>query len=249
MKDLRIGFIMLIQMILIQVITFAAIVFVLRKLLYTESLKETERLKDLKTQTIEKQRELDEKVKAAESVYRDKSSQAEDDVRRLRAKTAAEIEEARKKIIDSAKANADELVKTALNTKEKIREEIILAMNKRLPALAFQLFKETSSDAVRKMTHKELVNAAVGALKNIDKGQLKAKVERVELLSAYPLEASERKEISAALSANAIRGAKIKEKEDKDMFAGLIVKLGSLVVDGSLNNRLRQVKDKLNIGL
>ncbi len=47
---------MVFQLIIVQVVTFVAIVFVLRKLLYSESAKETLRLKKLKEETSQKQK-------------------------------------------------------------------------------------------------------------------------------------------------------------------------------------------------
>jgi F-type H+-transporting ATPase subunit b len=233
---------MLLQLIIIQIITFFAIVFVLKKLLYTESAKESVRLRELKAQTALKQKELQEKIDAADNAYKNKIDRAEEEARRMRSKLEQETEEMRKKILLKAKEDSEHIIKSAFNAKEKIREEIALEMHRKAPLLASQILKETLSADVRQILHGELVRDVINSIKKTKDTSLKTGVDSGEVASAHPLKKNEKAEIESLLSDRAGHGITLHEKEDPKLVAGLIIKVGTILIDGSLDNRLRQAQ-------
>ena len=239
---------MLIQLIVIQVLTFFAIVFVLRKLLYTESAREAKRLAQLREENSVKERELREKIEAANGVYKEKLAKTEEDIKRLRRKAEEENEQARKKLMEKAKAEADELVRAAVNAKEKMRDEVSIEMKARCPAIASQIFEAVLSDKVKEAVHKEFIREVINQVKKMDGSRFNVKAKSAELSSAYPLSREEKHEITAALEAKLGRDVSAEEKKDKGLVAGLSIKLGSLLIDGTLANRLRQAEEEMKKG-
>ncbi|MBL7069366.1 MAG: F0F1 ATP synthase subunit delta [Candidatus Omnitrophica bacterium] len=233
---------MLFQLIIIQVVTFLAIVLVLRKLLYTETAREAKRLRVLKEETTQRQRELNEKIEAAEKAYREKLAQAEEEVRRLRAKSEEEMAEQRRKIIKRAKEEAEQILEAALNAKEKIREEARLQMEEKIPAKVVLVFKEVLSDEAKEITHKELVNKVIAEVERLDKSKFKVDAKKGELILAYPLERSEKNRLVSSVSDKLGHKIELDEKEDKKLIAGVVLKLGRFVIDGSLENNLKHIK-------
>jgi F-type H+-transporting ATPase subunit b len=236
---------MLIQMIIIQVVTFLTIVFVLRKLLYSESSKEIVKLRQLKEETSLKQKELQQKIEAAESAYRMKITEAEDKIRLLSVKSGEEAEELRKEMLSGAKAEAEGIVKSALNTKEKIREEISIEMHKKVPVIALRIFKEILSPGVREMAHKELIRDVINKIKNTEKTVFKFKVDKGEIVSAYPLSKGDKQEIVELIHVSLGYEVPLHETEDSKLIAGIVIKLGTILIDGSLDSRLKQVEIRL----
>ncbi|MFH0763882.1 MAG: F0F1 ATP synthase subunit delta [Candidatus Omnitrophota bacterium] len=239
---------MLIQLIIIQVITFIAIVFVLRKLLYTETAKETRRLAELKEANARKEQELQMKLEEAEGAYRQKIAKVEEDAKRLRAKAEEEAEEIRQKTLARAREEAELVMKTALNAKEKIREEINFEMRKEVPALAAQMFKEVISARAKEMAHKELVKEVTKEIRALEKSRFSAKAKTIEVSSPYPLEKEEKSEVASAVCEKLGNKVPLEEKLDKELIAGIEVKVGTLIIDGSILNRLRQAKEALRKG-
>jgi len=236
---------MLIQLVIVQVVTFAAIVFALKKLLYAESVKETQRLKKLKEETALKEKELQEKIGQSESVYEQKMAAAEKDARKLHAQFEAEAKELRANILDKAKKDADNIMKAAFNAKEKIREEISVEMMHRIPALAARVFSAVLSEEVRRLAHKELVRDVIQKIKLLKKGAFQAPVEHAELMTAQSLAEADLTEIKEALCLSLGQEVALNEKKDHKVTAGIIVKLGPIIIDGSLENRMRQAEREL----
>ena len=235
---------MLFQLIIIQVITFLAIVLVLRKLLYAETAREAKRLRELKEENARRENELQKKIEEADRAYQEKIVRAKEDTRRMRQEADKELDGLRKDTLDKAKEEADRVVSAAINAKDKMRDEVANEMRKKVPALAAQIFRELVSPKAKEITHRELVRAVVNEVKKADKARFDMKVKKGELVSAYPLARGEKSELLSSLAKQMKQKVTFDEKEDKNLVAGVVIKLGALVIDGSLENRLRQVEQK-----
>ncbi|MBU0895466.1 MAG: F0F1 ATP synthase subunit delta [Candidatus Omnitrophica bacterium] len=238
---------MVFQLVIVQVVTFVAIVFVLRKLLYSESVKEALRLKKLKEETAQKQQELQQKIDAAQDAYKEKMMEAEEVSRAYHLKSKEEAQELKKQILDKANEEAEQIVRSAFNAKEKMREEIAEEMRKRMPMLISRIFKEFLSPAVRDVAHKELVRDVMDKIKKAEKITLKSRVDKGEIVSARPLSDNDKREIEMLIRNNLGYEVSLRGKEDSELVAGVIIKFGTILIDGSLDNRLKQVGKELGL--
>ena len=236
---------MLIQILVVQVVTFLVIVFVLRRFLYTESAKEMFRLKKLKEETAIKQKELQEKIEQAQSAYDEKMAEAEKSSSALRAKSQAEVRELREKVLAKAKEDAGNIMKAAYNAKEKMREEIALEMMHKVPLLAARIFSAVLSAGAKELTHKELVGDVIEKIKRLEKTTFKTPVEHGEIISAYPLAANDRSEIESVIRLGLGYEVPLIEKKDDKLVGGIVIKLGAIIIDGSLENRMKQAEREL----
>jgi len=237
---------LLIQLIVVQVITFVAIVFVLRRLLYSESAKETLRLRKLKEETSLMQKELQQKISQAEEAYNARMAEAEEKTRELSAKSEEEAGGLRKMMLEKAKDEADGIVKSALNAKEKMREEIVEEMKKNAPALASRIFSGILSEDVKEAVHKELVGDVIDKIKKADKAAFKSKADKGEIVSAFPLSKKDSSEIESLMHAILGHEVRLQEKKDSALIAGVMIKIGTILIDGTLDNRLKQAQRGLS---
>jgi len=235
---------MLLQLIIIQAITFVAIVFALKRLLYTETTKEAIRLRALKAENAVKQRELQEKISASETTYKDKLTKAEEDVRRLKTQAQDEVAEAKKKILDEAKEEAERIVRIAFNKKERIREEVKVEIERKLPRMASRIFEEALLPEARKVVHENLLKELAAHIEKIEKSKFSVKEKKGELISAYPLGSQEKNKLISGISLKIGHKIDFEETEDKKLIAGCVIRLGTLAIDGSLEYRLRQIEVK-----
>lgn len=236
---------MLLQLIIIQLVTFSVIVFVLRRFLYTESAKEMQRLKKLKEETAIKQRELQEKIDQAQIAFDQKMAEAGKSSRALSDRTHEEAKELRQKILNKAKEDADSIMKAAYNAKEKMREEIALEMMQKAPLLASRIFSAVLSKGAKELTHKELVKDVIERIKRLEKSTFKTKIDKGEIVSAYPLPAADKSEIESVIRLGLGYEVPWVEKKDAQITVGIVIRLGSIIIDGSLENRMRQAEREL----
>ena len=236
---------MLVQLIILQVITFTVIVFLLRKLLYSETSKEASRLKVLQDEFSRKESELLARIDQAERDSSDKISKVREDSENYQGMKVREADEIKEAILTAAKERAEEVVKAAVNSREKMREEVELEMRSRIPVAAVRILKESLSSQARQVVHEGLVKEVIGKFDNLEKNLFKS-ASAGEILTAYPLKKSDKEKISAAVKTKAGHAVTLTEKEDGSIIAGLVIKIGSLVIDGSLESKLREVSERVS---
>ena len=89
-----------------------------------------------------------------------------------------------------------------------------------------------------------ILNEIINEVKKTEKTRFKVKAKKGELVSAFPLVRGEKKEILGAVYKRLGRKISFDEKVDKNLVAGVVIKLDTFVVDGSLENRLRRLEQK-----
>jgi len=236
---------MVYQMIVIQVVTFLGIVFVLRKLLYTETAKEVGRLRELKNEVSLQQRELQKKIEDAENIYKEKMLEAKRDIQQMRLKAEEDVRLESQKIVNEAKKESEEITRAVLNAKEKIKEEIAMNMRKSLPKMASRIFKEVLSFQARGIVHKELMKEVVEKIEKMEKEKFKNNTGEITITVPHALDKKDKKQIETLISEKRGCRVNLKEKEDKKIVAGIIIDLGTFMIDGSLADRLNQIEERL----
>ncbi|MDD5423427.1 MAG: F0F1 ATP synthase subunit delta, partial [Candidatus Omnitrophica bacterium] len=161
------------------------------------------------------------------------------------ARAAEDAEKTRAEGVENAKLEAERIVKAAAGAKDKIREEITVEKTREAPKLALRIFKETLSEKAKAVIHEELVKEVAGRIKGIEKSRFSVKVKKGELASAFSLKKDDRDAILAAVFDRLGERIPFEDKEESGLIAGIVVKLGSLIIDGSLVNRLKQVGEGL----
>lgn len=72
-------------------------------------------------------------------------------------------------------------------------------------------------------------------------------VLKVQVRSAYAIDAEQRQAIAVALKARLKRDIEIAAVEDPDLLGGIVIRAGDLVIDGSVRGRLQKLASELRI--
>ncbi len=231
------------QLIVIQIITFIALVFVLRKIMYSASFKETKRLQQLSQENARRTQELAKKIEEAETEYKRRIYGAEEEMRRLKAQAQQEIEQLRQESLSKAKQESERIVNQALNAKEKIKEEIEAQMRGKSIALASKLTARILASKNQRLLHEGLIDEILEEIEKIEPSKLQVKVDKGELITPYEIAKAKKDKIASLLSRKTGKEISLEEKIAAEMIAGITIKLGSLVIDGSLAGKLKEAAE------
>ncbi|MFA5143641.1 MAG: F0F1 ATP synthase subunit delta [Candidatus Omnitrophota bacterium] len=236
---------MLIQLIIIQIITFLVIVLVLKKLLYNETAKEAARLAKLREEFTRKEKELQVRIDAAVRDAEEKVARAEKEAQDYMSAKEKEAERMKDSLVEKARDKAEDMVKAAVNSKEKIKEEIYNELKGMIPAAALRIFKEALPAEAREMMHEDLVKGVIDKIKKMEKEMFKVKSSRAEFLTPCAVKKQDKEKIAALINERVGRTITLTESLDKALVAGVVIKLDSLIIDGSLENKLKQIQERL----
>lgn len=236
------------QLIIMQTVTFVVLVLVLRKIMYSASAEEVKRLKQLEEENSRKRQELIRKIEEMEKEHKARINIAEDEARRLKEQAKSEAEAIKEEAILKAKQESERIISQAMSRKDEIKEEVESEIEERCVELSYRLLLNILSSESQKLFQEGFVEEVLKDIEKIEESKLSTAAETGELISPYKMDKDKKDKISGVLSKKAGKKISLNEKIDKELVAGIIIKLGSLVIDGSLRGRLRDAME-ITIGL
>lgn len=235
----------IIQLIIIQIITFAALVFVLRKIMYSASFTETKRLQQLNRENAGRAQELAAKMDEAEKQYKDRLEAAEREANKLKAQAREESERLKREALSKARQEAERIVKQALNTKEKVKEELEAQIEQKCVVQSLVLIEKVLNSKSVLFLHSALVKDILEEIDKIDESKLAVNTDKGELILANEITKADKEALVMSISKKTGRNISLEELIDKSLIAGMTIKLGSLIIDGSLSGKLKEACEAL----
>lgn len=235
----------IIQLIIIQIITFAALVFALRKIMYSASYMETKRLEQLNAENVKKVQELTMKINEADKQCQEKIGSAEAEAKRLKIQSQEEIERLKEEILNKARQDAEHITASALNNKERIKEELEAKMLENAIDFSCTMLTVTLSSKNQKLLHEGLLSDVMQELDKIEPKKIQISVTKGELITPYEIEESKKEKLSQIISEKTNNKIHLEEKIIPEGIAGITIKLGSLIIDGSLRGKLKEAAERL----
>ncbi len=236
---------LIVQLVIIQIFTFVALVFVLRKIMYSASYLETKRLQQLNEENSKKSQELAAKIEEAHGQYQEKMENAEREIKRLKGQAEEEIGKLKEDVLNKARQEGERIVNQALNTKEKLKEEIESRMVHKCIEQSLELIHVVLNAQSQLSLHQGLVDNILEEIEKIEPEKLKINIDKGRLITPYEITKPQKEKIIAILSKKSGKEISLEEEIDKNIIAGITIKLGSLVIDGSLANKLREAAEAL----
>ncbi len=242
------------QLIIIQVITFAILVFLLWQFLYKQNSAAVERLQQLYQENLKREEDLKNAQEAADQELKEKIAQHNEEIKNLKVAGEVDVQKLHEEILARAKEDADKIVAEAEANKERIKANLVSEMEEKALVLAFDIIGHIFTDQVAQGIHHHLIDEFIEEIEKSDGERMQLNVETAEIASPYPLtQDQETAEIASPypltqdqeenlkniLSAKMGRSVSIKGTIDQEIVAGMVVKLENLVLDGSLRNKLK----------
>lgn len=230
----------ILQLILLQVITFVVIILILRFLFGTQLKLALGRLQTLHQESLEKEDILNKELEKAKV-------QAQNEIARSKEEAKSIVGAARSdaaKIAEEAREDAQAQIKKALAEAEekarRIEGDILATAEKKAVSLVQELFAYLFTPKGQEAVHTQLIDELIDELEKVDPARLNVKVEKAEVLTSVPLSADEKKRIRQILVSKVGSELSLEEKVDTSLIMGVMIRLGGLVVDGSFKNRLNK---------
>lgn len=232
---------MLTQLLAIQIVTFIAIIFLLRFLFSRHLNNALERLNTLHEENLIKEEELNDELKRAKE-----ESQAQ--IQRGKDEAAFIIEEARKEanrlrlsIEDEAKAQSLKIVADGAKEAEKLKEKVYKDIQGQAVEMALKMVAELFTETDKIALQYQFANEIILEIERLPKEQFNVQSTQVKVISSYPLLDRQRQQLQEVLAAKTGATPQIKEEIDATLIGGLILEMGGMVIDGTLKNKLRRI--------
>ncbi len=146
--------------------------------------------------------------------------------------------------------NLEEFVKFCQENSEFMRviANPVFPLEERKNILGFVLEKSNFADAIKNFLNLLLDKNRIGAIEAINEHYAKltdevSGIARAEILTARPIKDEAVDKIQKALEALTSKKIKTEIREDESLIGGIVVKIGDMVLDGSVRAQLEGLKE------
>lgn len=193
-----------------------------------------------------KQAELNQKIKEADEELAKRKAEANGLVNKMMAETEEKAHSEREKMIARARAEAEEIITKAQGTKDQIRKDLEKEMHLKAVDYSVEILSAVLSQDVQKILNSHLFTEFMDGLKKVDMSRIGPDVGAAQVITACPLETFDQERLTKILFEKLPRTIQVDFLQDQQTIGGVILKFGSLVLDGSLQRRIKEeaVKSK-----
>lgn len=226
------------------VLTFlvcGVIIYVLRRTFITSTEGAVKRLDDEIEKASQQQIELSRKIKEADEELNKRRQEANELTTKMRTQAEQESKEEREAIIGKARTEGEEIIEKAQKAKEKIIEDGKREIEEQALDISLEILNEILSEKTRGSFDQLLIDDFLENLKSTSMDRIGNDINDVEVITLNPLQEPVKTKISSLFSEKLNRSLTLKCNTNSDLGGGMVLKFGSLALDGSIKNLIREI--------
>lgn len=222
------------------VVVLAVIIFIIRRMLLGETMQAVNRIRQVEAEVRKKEESIRAEIEEHEKAFVQKKAEAEDELQRRRQQMETELGKVREQIAGDAKKEADRIIDQAKKNEEKMRKQLAQQVEERAVEYGSEVFKLVFTEKMTQELDKQFIDELLDALDQVDGSSITVDAANAEFFTSGPMDAAQKSRLEKLLDEKFGAKVKVQEKIRKELMAGLILKMGSLEVDGSLLNRFQE---------
>ncbi len=198
-----------------------------------------------------KQSELNQKIKEADEELEKRRKEANELAKKMVAEAESRSQEERERLIKKARDEGEEIIVKAQNATVKLRQDLEKEMGMKAIDYAVQLLNESFSGKVKGELDQQLIADFLDELGKVDMSKMAPDVKSAEVVTVNPIDKGQLNRLEKLLNEKLNRSVHLTATTDSKILGGVILKFGSLVLDGSLLNLFKETgganKSKIDI--
>jgi F0F1-type ATP synthase delta subunit len=235
----------LIYLIVTQAVVFVLMVIALKQLLLRDTMAAVNRLRETEAELGKKEEALRRKIDENEAEYRRKSADSQEALARAREASEKELGRMRETLVEEARKERDRILQDAERSKDKMRQELTREAEAKAIEYAGSVFDLVFSAEIGSMLNRAFLDELLAAFEEMDASSLTIETNEAELETSHPLDAAQKDRIREIVARKFNIQVGVSDKVVPGLIAGVKIKLGSLEIDGSLQNRFREAVEEL----
>ena len=225
----------------LQIAIFLGLALLLRLLFLKHLTSATTHLQALSAEYTKRHDELKQRLEQTEQQYREQMVRAKTEAEQLVAGAKQEADASKGRVLEEARVEGERIIQQAMESRDALRKELEQGMEARAITRACELIQQVLPGQLREGIQSHWLDELLkNGLSHLERVTMQEAVEEVRVVSAFPLNAEQRRLLHDQVKKALGREVPVKEETDPGLVAGLILTLGSVVFDGSLASKLQQ---------
>ena len=159
------------SLIILQVLIFAGLIFMLRKIMADNVVSATRHLDELNQDYAKKEEEVSRQLEQIKAQTQEMLKNAQDEAAKLKEQAASETEKKKEEIIVQARTQADEIIQQADKSRQKLLADLDGQISKEAITKACELINYTLPEKFKQDVHahwiEELIDSGFAGIENL----------------------------------------------------------------------------------
>lgn len=228
------------------VLVFIALVYFFKKITTENTEVNLRRVAAVYEDLLRKQKELSEKIEAGERELQAKKDEAATVVDKAAAQAMDEAHKKEEETLKKARMEAEEILAKAHASREAYIQELRVEVSIKIIDLTADLLANALDENIRILFHRQFVKKFMDQAAKSNLAAVDARGNSPVIRVAMPLDKEEKEQLCNLLASklNLPVGTDIKEDVDEKLIAGVVFQVGTLMMDGSFANAMKEAANK-----
>jgi F0F1-type ATP synthase membrane subunit b/b' len=231
---------LIIQFLILTAVISGAIIFALYMVLIRTVDGAKQRLDRDAEAARQREAELNQKIKEADAELQRRQKELDIMEKKMRMEMEEQSAKQKDEIIQKARVEAEEIIVKAQNARDSIRREIEKNMEIKIIDYSVKILSEVFSNNAKDSLDRQLFLEFMEKFQAVDLSRLGPDVKSADVILANPLDAGSLAKIEDVFKQKLGRPIVLNSKIDKTILNGVILQFESLMLDGSLQNSLKE---------
>ncbi len=217
-----------------------AIIFGLHRTLVSSTEGVVKRLNDEIASANAKQSELSKKLKQADDDLAKRQKEAKELAQKMRSDAEEASKEERDAIVKKARDEGEAIIAKAQGSKDKIRRDLEKEFDVKMVHFGMKVLNFVLNQKAKGVLDGVLIDDFLERLKDVNMSRIGSDVTTVDLITLSPIDDNRKKQFSELIKGKLNREIIINASIDPELGGGTILKFGSMALDGSIKNLIKE---------
>jgi F0F1-type ATP synthase delta subunit len=229
-----------IKIAVLMLVVTGVIIFFLHRFLVSSTEGAVNRLNVEIEKAQKRQAELSRKLQEADTELKQRRIEAKAVSDHMRQEAEQETKAEREKIIAESRKEGEEIISKAQTAAEKLKIELLKDIDSKGVDFALQIMNRVLSDQSRGVLDRQIIDEFLEKFKEVDMSRLSGDIKEVELICTHGIDEKQKNEIQQVIKKKVNRDLPLIVTKDAKLGGGIMVQFGSMAIDGSVRNLLRE---------
>ena len=233
---------LIVALVVFLLLFFTGLMVMLRRIMTRNVALATQHLDELNQDYAKKEEELDKQLAQAKSQSQEIVAKAQEEAVRVKEQALAEAQEQSRQILEGARQQSAEMIEQADKSRQALLGEMQDRISKEAVRKAAELISYALPEKFRQDVHSHWVEELIGAgFHHLERLHLPQELSEVVVSTAFALTDGQRSAIAKQMKDAFGRNFTITEVIKPEICAGIVISIGSIVLDGSLTNKIQEI--------
>jgi len=235
----------IIPIVIANAVALAVIIAGIRFFVKASMTKAVARIQQVEAEVRKKEEGIRREIEEHEKEFSRKKAEAENALQQQKEASEKEISAMKEQVVGDAKKESERILSAAKRNEEKLRQQVLQEMEGKAVDYGAQVFKLVFSDKLTESVNRQFIDELLDALQEVDSTSITVDSADVQFTTSHPMAADQKERLEKLLEEKFNVKIKVEEKVNKDLLAGIMFKLGSLEIDGTLLNRFQEAASEV----